>query len=67
MVRSGVIDDNGTTVSPKASQRVFCNLMSTSRDPAIFPEPEKVDWAVMWTLTFTTELAHTNALGRGWA
>jgi linoleate 8R-lipoxygenase/9,12-octadecadienoate 8-hydroperoxide 8R-isomerase len=43
VVRSGEVDDNGTTIPLKAGQRVFCNLMSASRDPAIFPEPDKVD------------------------
>lgn len=43
VVRSGEVDDNGTTVTLKAGQRVFCDLTSASRDPVIFPEPQKVD------------------------
>lgn len=43
VVKSGVVDDNGTTVSLTAGQRIFCNLAQASKDPAIFPEPEKLD------------------------
>jgi linoleate 8R-lipoxygenase/9,12-octadecadienoate 8-hydroperoxide 8R-isomerase len=43
VVRSGEVDDNGTAVHLKAGQRVFCDLISASRDPAIFPEPDKVN------------------------
>jgi hypothetical protein len=43
VVRSGEVDDNGTAVTLKAGLRVFCDLISACRDPAIFPEPEKVD------------------------
>ena len=43
VVRSCKVDDHGTVVPLEAGRRVFCNLMSASRDPAVFPEPNKVD------------------------
>ncbi|PGH27261.1 hypothetical protein AJ80_00971 [Polytolypa hystricis UAMH7299] len=36
------IDDNGNPVELKPGDRVVCNLISASMDPAVFPEPNQV-------------------------
>lgn len=37
-----VVEDNGEKLSLNPGQKVVCNLVAASRDPAAFPEPDKV-------------------------
>lgn len=43
VAKAGKIDDDGMAIPLPTGQRVFCNLLSASRDPKVFPHPEKVD------------------------
>ncbi|KAL1969515.1 hypothetical protein VTN77DRAFT_8953 [Rasamsonia byssochlamydoides] len=37
-----VVEDNGKRLNLKADQRILCNLVAAAKDPAAFPEPDKV-------------------------